>query len=225
MCSQTMARALGRLPFAALCSIHPYPWTGDPPEDALLAGWSPASFPEGCAVIPRTPFSSSVEDIALRAYMDHPIVLYGHHDDIAEGLDVLADAASRVNRLGDVQWMGVEAIARTNASVRREGDALTVHPFARRVDVTEGARTVTVQTPSRQLTGWSSSRDGEVHPFDAAVPVGEQPLSIWLHSADEADPRSVPAPALSVWPRLRRLATETRDRLAPLRRPRAVGVV
>jgi hypothetical protein len=224
MCSQTMARALGRLPFDALCSIHPFPWTGIPPADELLAGWEPASFPEGCAVIPRLPFSSSESEIALRAYMDQPIVLYGHHEDIAEGLDVLAAAAARVNRLGDVKWMAPQAIALGNVGLRREGDALYVRPHARRVCVDERVATVAVEAPSQSLAGWSLGAAAEVHGFGAPVAVGAGPFDIRLRSHDEVDPASVPAPPLSIWPRLRRVATESRDRLAPLRRYAAPSV-
>ncbi len=218
MCSQTMARALGRLPFDALCSIHPFPWTGDPPEHELLAGWGPATFPEGCSVIPRVEFGSSETTIALRAYIDHPIVLYGHHDDVAEGLEVLAAAAARVNRLGPVEWVSPQDIALGNVALHRDGDALSVHPYAHRVRVAEPASTITVKAPGPNLAGWSLGPSAAIHAFDVPVPVGEGPYEIRLSAQDEVDPAGVPSPRRSVWPHLRRLATESRDRLAPIRR-------
>ncbi len=159
MCSSTMARALGRLPFAALASIHPFPWAITPPEDQLLAGWGPATFAEGCPVIPRVLFDSSDAEVALRAYMDHPIVLYGHHDDLADGLDMLAAAAARVNRLGDVRWMAPEEIAHSNVAIRRDGDALSVRPFAQRVRVGR-ASTLSVESPSERTSAgaWGPAR-------------------------------------------------------------------
>ena len=218
MCSQTMARALGRLPFDALCSIHPFPWTGNPPEHELLAGWGPATFPEGCSVIPRVEFSSSETAIALRAYIDHPIVLYGHHDDVAEGLEVLAAAAARVNRLGPVEWVSPQDIALSNVALHRHGDALSVHPYAHRVRVAEPASTITVKSPGPNLAGWSLGPAAEIHAFDVPVSVGEGPYEIRLSAQDEIDPADVPSPRRSVWPHLRRIATESRDRLAPIRR-------
>jgi hypothetical protein len=219
MCSSTMARALGRLPFAALASIHPFPWAITPPQDELLAGWGPATFAEGCPVIPRVLFDATDAEVALRAYMDHPIVLYGHHDDLAGGLDVLADAAARVNRLGEVRWVAPEEIAHSNAAVRRDGDTLTVRPFAQRVRV-DRASALIVESPSPAHAGWSLGADAELRPFGVPVDAGGEPAEVWLRSHHEVDPGSVPAPALSVWPRLRRIATESRDRLAPLRRSR-----
>ena len=219
MCSSTMARALGRLGFAALASIHPFPWAITPPEDELLAGWGPATFAEGCPVIPRVLFDATDAEVALRAYMDHPIVLYGHHDDLADGLDVLAAAAARVNRLGDVRWMAPEEIAHSNVAIRRDGDALSVRPFAQRVRVGR-ATTLSVESPSEAHAGWSVGSGAELHPFGVPVDVGGEPVEIRLRARNEVDPASVPAPALSVWPRLRRIATESRDRLAPLRRSR-----
>jgi len=55
-------------------------------------------------VIPRIPLTSSDADLALRAFLGHPLIVYGHHEDVAAGLEPLADVAARVNRLGDVRW-------------------------------------------------------------------------------------------------------------------------
>ncbi len=145
------------------------------------------------------------------------MVLYGHHEDLADGLDVLAAAAARVNRLGDVAWMSPEAIALGNMAQRRSGDSLFVRPYARRVRVEEGAAVVTVDAPCDGLTGWSFGSQAEVHSFGVPVPTGDAPFDIRLRSHEELDPAPVPAPPMSVWPHLRRLATETRDRLTPLR--------
>ena len=219
MCSQTMARALGRLPYTALCSIHSFPWTHRPPDDELLAGWSPGSFPEGCAVLSRIQFGSTETDIALRAYMDQPIVLYGHHDDLSGGLDLLAETAARVNRLGDVRWMGPEELALGNVALRRDGDALSVRPFARTIRVDVRSTSVTVEAPCRDLAGWSVGSNTEVHPFGEPAAVGAGSHQIQLRSPGDADPTTVPAPRVAIWPRVRRVAAESRDRLAPMRHP------
>ena len=118
-----MTRALGALRFDGLCAIHPLPWTDRPPSDPPLAGWEPAQFVAGCPVVPRIPLSSSAADIALTALLDQPLVLYGHHEDVAEGLEPLAEAAAMVNRLGDARWMSVGEIAATNYAVRVTGSS------------------------------------------------------------------------------------------------------
>ena len=219
MCSRTMAAALAALPFDALCAAHPFPWTEHPPANELLAGWDPASFAEGCAVIPRVPFGSSATEIALRAYIDQPIVLYGHHEDVAAGLDVLADAAARVNRLGDVRWTSLEEMARGNAGVLREGDGVSLRAYSHTVKIPAGAESVTVAAPGddHSFRGWSFDGDREVHPFDQPVRLAEGARLVRLRVRLERDPAEVSPPRRRVWPRLRRIATESRDRLIAVR--------
>jgi hypothetical protein len=224
MCSEPMTRALGALGFDALAAIYPRPWTDRFPSDPPLAGWHPADWVGGCAVIPRIPLSSSVADIALRAFLDHPLVLYAHHEDVAGGLEPLAAAAAAVNRLGDVQWMSMGEIATSNGDRRLAGDCAVVRPYARRLRLASepGARTLRVQAPADaldgdSLQGWSSG-DGPLQPFGADVPwQGNGHVEIRRRGAQDLDAGDVAAPAWRPWPKLRRAATEARDRLMPLR--------
>jgi hypothetical protein len=227
-CSETMCHALGAVGFDALCTIHALPWTEDWRSGPILAGWRPADFVAGCPVIPRIPLCCSPADIALRAFLDHPIVLYGHHQDVAGGLDLLAEAAARANRLGEVRWVSPGDVAAANHEVRREGDQLVVRAFSRRIrlaPLAPGTAAVTVVEPPEALgasglRGWSLP-DGEVRAFGDRAPVtpGARPV-IRLHGGD-VEPSSVPAPRWRAWPRVRRVATEGRDRMLPLRPSRA----
>jgi hypothetical protein len=214
-----MAGALAGLPFDALCAIHPYPWTEQPPSHDLLAGWAPATFADGCAVILRVPFSMSATDIALRAYVDQPIVLYGHHEDVAQGLDVLADAVARVERLGAVRWSSLTEIARSNVSVRRDGDTTSLRPYAHTVRIPAGTEKLRIERPEcdHGLRGWSIDRELGIHDFGQPVSVAPGAASIRLRPFLERDPADVPPPRPRVWPRLRRIATESRDRLIAVR--------
>ena len=99
LCSEPMTRALGAVGFDALTAIHPLPWTEMPPADPLLAGWRPADFVAGCPVVPRIPLGSTAADIGLRAFLDHPLIVYGHHEDVAGGLD-----AWRRRRPSSTSW-------------------------------------------------------------------------------------------------------------------------
>ena len=228
LCSENVTRALGAVGFDALCAIHPIPWTGTPPPSAVLAGWGPADFVAGCAVIPRRTLDCSAAEIALHAFLDHPIVLYGHHDDLADGLEPLAEAAARVNRLGDVRWMPLGDIALANFTRRVTGDRLEVAPYARRVTVAPraGAGTVTVCEPrrahgERELSGWSLA-GGPVRRFGTEAPIdGEGALEVRLHGLHDVVADEVAAPAWRPWPMLRRAGTEMRDRALPLRPARA----
>src|SRR5262249_11894069 len=128
MCSASVARALGAVGFDAVCAIHPLPWAERPPASRPLAGWGPAGVAEGCSVIPRPPPGSSDAEIGLRAFLDQPLVFYGHHEDLAGGLDRLAEISDRVARLGAPRWCSLGEIAATNFASRRMGDALRVRP-------------------------------------------------------------------------------------------------
>src|SRR5262249_48984385 len=67
----------------------------------------------GLPLLLRSSFEHPREDLVLRAFLRQPLILYGHHDTFADGLDVLAEAAADVNRLGDVRWQSLGAIAST----------------------------------------------------------------------------------------------------------------
>jgi hypothetical protein len=221
MCSEAAIRALGEVGFDALCTLHPRPWTEQPPSDPPLAGWQPAEFVRGCAVIARIPVCSSLESIALRAFLDHPLVIYGHHEDVSGGLEPLAEAAALVNGLGTVDWCSVGEIVRGNYSHRLHEGRLVVRPHARRLRVEPkmGAHTLCVEAPTgpAALRGWSIG-SGRIRAFGEDVPVeGGVAVDVRLHGTRDVDPDHVAAPSWRPWPQLRRVATETRDRALPLR--------
>jgi len=222
MCSPGVAQALGALGFDALCAIHPRPWTERPPGDLLLAGWAPGDFAEGCAVIPRFPLTCSAAEIGLRAFLDQPLVLYGHHEDVADGLESLADAAARVNRVGDVTWCSLGDVAAGNYGSQLDGERLTLQPFTRRarLEVPAGVSELSVLAPAEdgepQLAGWSVEGRERVA-FGATVPVEPgSAVVVHVHGTTEVSPMAPQSPPWRPWPVLRRAATEIRDRLAPL---------
>ena len=219
MCSAQVARVLGPLGFDALCAIHPLPWTERVPPSRPLAGWQPAEFAAGCAVVPRLPLTAGRTEIALRAYLDQPLVLYGHHDDLAGGLDPLARTAAEVNRLGPVRWASLGEIALSNAATRLRESTLRVRPYSHRLRLdASGAEEIVVEGQpgaGETFEGWSGAgRHGL--PFDEAVRFERREIEIRLSPRAPIDPYGVAAPPVSAWPVLRRAATETRDRLRPL---------
>lgn len=222
MCSASAARALGAVGFDGLCAIHPLPWAERPPPNRPLAGWDPAEFAADCAVIPRLHFNSTAADIGLRAFLGHPLVFYGHHEDVADGLDLLAEIAAHVRRLGEARWCSLGEIAASNYASRREGDLLRVRPYANRLRVRPpaGALELVVEQPRTdvgRMTGWSIG-NGPTVPFGTPVPSpDESDLDLRLRRAGEVSPRDVPCPPRSPWPVLRKVAMEARDRSLPLR--------
>ena len=223
LCSREMARALTSVGFEAICAEHPMPWTDELPADRLMAAWRPADFVEGSVVIPRMPLGSSDASIALRAFLRQPLVIYGHHGDLADGLDRLAAVATLVNAMGDVRWMPMADIALTNREVTISGDTATVRPHSRRVrvDLPTEVTAITVDQPvdlvaDNPFAGWSS-RVGAIHPFGQRTTVSAPgQLEVVLHGNSGIDPESVAPPPWRPWPRLRRGAAEARDRALPL---------
>jgi hypothetical protein len=127
--SEPAARALRACGFAALATTRPYPWVADtpeqfwlkrPPEIGPLAAWRPVDVVAGgLPVLLRANFERHPrEDLILRAFLGQPLILYGHHDLLAEGPGALARAAAQIDRLGEVRWSSLASIARAHAPTR-----------------------------------------------------------------------------------------------------------
>ena len=118
-----------------------------------------------------------------------------------------------------MRWGSLGDLAAANVSWRLEGDLLRLRPYSRQVtvEVPPEANEVVVEPP------WNA--DGElIQTSDGAVPADEPfeingpgPLDLRLTRPDGVTPRNVPAPPRRLRPLIRRLAGETRDRVAPAR--------
>lgn len=222
MCSEAVAAALAAVGFDGLCAIHPLPWAERPPASRPLAGWDPAEFAAGCAVVPRLHLGSTDADIALRAFLDQPLVFYGHHEDLAAGLEPLGAIAARVARMGTARWCPIGEIAATNYAVRQDLGLLRVRPYSNRIAVSVPAACdrILLARPrgiEATVSGWSIGA-GEPVPFDTALPVapgGE--LELRVRREDERPPTAIKLPPPRPWAILRKMAMEARDRTLPLR--------
>jgi hypothetical protein len=120
--TESAAQALRVSGFQAICTTRPYPWLAvssdvswlqGPPQVSALSGWRPAEIvADGVPMLLRTDFFYPREDHVLRAFLGQPMILYGHHDLLADGLDVLAQATHELDGLGDVHWSSLGEIAR-----------------------------------------------------------------------------------------------------------------
>jgi hypothetical protein len=234
-CSPVALEALRRTGFLAACISRPYPWLARPPAARMLAQWELADTVAGLPILPRYSLRASREDVPLRAFLQQPLILYGHQDDLSAGSNLLDEAASEVNLMGDVRWRNPASIARSNFLSRRDGDLLRVRLYTRAADVAvpEGVRAVQFELPGGaegcfdsdgvQLTGHGRSAVGGLDEPIGVPPNGGR-LRVALSSLDAIDIDHVPAPQRQAWPPVRRLLTEGRDRLTPtldlLREPR-----
>ena len=219
VCSEQMARALLRTGFEALTVSRAYPWLSHPPADRPLAGWRPAEFVAGgLPVIERRPLGTVPAELALLAYLDHPLILYGHHRDVAEGPARLGRIADRLGELGSVRWGSMQGIARANFSQRRDGDVLHVRMYSRRIDleVPAGVEQLVIELPGHPhpddeliLCG------GELFALGEPVPAprgGSCQVALRNTLQTEPSPDAGRRRRVGVWPRVRRGMTEARDR-------------
>ena len=225
LCSPELMRALLRAGFDGLCHSWPVSRT----RDRILAGWEIADVVEGgFPVFSRQPLTTPSNELVWRSYLDQPLILYGHHGDVAGGLDILSERAADVGHFGDVQWASPARIARTSFLMRSEGATLRVRPYSRNfaVDLPDGVERVVVELPhshgepereSALLEAGSvraSTRfeNAIARPFETH---GAARVEVRLVRDDAVDVASTPSPRRQVFPILRRLGTEARDRLLP----------
>jgi hypothetical protein len=233
-CSEAALRAMFRLGVEAVSVAPVYPWRIGRPAATPLANWQPAEMVAGgLPVLPRYQLGAPREELALRAMLGQPLILYGHHEDFAEGLDVLAQAASEIDGLGDVQWGPLGQIARGSYATRRLGETLHVRMHARRiaVEVPAGVRAlrVLIDEPfggaaGHRLSHAGGSVDvafgdgvGVSEPIAVMEPARPTRIDLTLLADRPLRPSEVPAPGVRLWPWLRRALAEGNDRVQALR--------
>lgn len=220
-CSVAMLEGCLRAGFDAVCAEWPYWWLAEPDASSALSGWQPLDRIAGLPVIPRLHVTASDrDDMPFRAFLGQPLVLYAHHTDLKDGLDLLADRADDVRALGVNSWRSLGNIATDVFSAYRFGENMefTLHSRKARIAVPEGvshARFVRVgREPSETALRLEIRDAGGVreiaHGEAAAVDAGEITVTVM------ATPFA--ASTRAGWPlrgAVRRLLTESRDRAAP----------
>jgi hypothetical protein len=225
-CSTVSAQGMLRAGFAALCTT-PTPRRSD--EDVSLAEWRRAEFVTGgLPNISRHHLNGSRDDLAFRAFLGQPLVLYLHHDDLRDGLDVLAEAAGDVARCGAADWMAVGDLAEMQFTMTVEGDSAFVRLLARRARLAmpEGVTRLVVELPGHDE--WQQETLELSHAYgdqclEAAFRDGRAEIGVpdtrrvlvALRHADALAAETESSRRVRPWPLVRRVITEGRDRLAP----------
>jgi hypothetical protein len=229
-CSEATVPALLRCGFEAITMTRPFPWLAEPPRSWLarpaaadaLVGWNPSDFAAGLPVLLRHPLiGRDAPELVLRAFLDQPLILYGHHGDVAPGLDVLASAVEEVNRLGERHWCSVSEIAAGSFETRTDGARLDVRPFSRkaRVEVPAGVEQLLVELPSALVASSVERMTLDGRPAEIGEAIAVAPgasVELKLHAANAVDPDAVPPPRRRPLALARRALGESRDRLLPL---------
>jgi hypothetical protein len=229
-CSQATLGGLRRCGFEAITMTRPYPWVEfEPhswlarPEDAgPLVGWGPAEFVEGVPVLLRHPIAGrSRAELTLRAFLDQPLILYGHHEDALGGPEALLEAVEEVNGIGPSNWCSLSEIATTSFETRRAGSRLAIRLLTRRaqIEIPTGIEQLTVELPAAGIEPDRQTLRVAGKDAEPGEPLTVEPgssLEITLSPVDAIDPAAVPAPRRRPLAVARRLASEGRDRLQPL---------
>ncbi len=167
--------------------------------------------------------------IILSAFLSQPIILIGHHQDACGGMELLAEVASTINRLGNVVWTDLKGITRSNYMTRLVGGVLRIKMYSRRivVQVPEGIEEMSVERPwmagegetemllckrvgkeTLKLTAGKVTMGIPVQPLET-IELATVPNTTLRHA-------DLPSPPFRLWPIVRRLMTEGRDRVLPL---------
>jgi hypothetical protein len=236
-CSEATVRGLLLSGFEAITMTRPYPWLSAPEDPWLLhpqeagplTGWDRADFVAGgLPVMLRHPIvGRDPSEMALRAFLDQPLIMYGHHGDLADGgLELFREVVAEVDALTEPRWCSLQELARGNYETRRDGTLLRVRMLARRVDIEipDGVEAISVELPAAHgapererliVDGASSGLASESDPIPV---VSGARVALGLHHVDAVDPEQVPAPRLGALTLARRVVGEGRDRALPLLR-------
>jgi hypothetical protein len=226
-CSEQAAWAMARLGFEAICMTRPFPWLDQSPPGMPLTSWFPGDTSSVMPTLHRMPMSDQPEELPLRAFLGQPIVLYGHDPDLGPEPDLLARWTGHVSRLDAVSWASVGDISREQVSWRSDGATLWVRPHTRHVRITAPAEvkrvvvegggdsyeTVVVGDGAGIVAETASAPEGAA----VALSRNQRDLTILTQPATMHDPKDLPGPRWSPWPPTRRLLTEARDRVGPIR--------
>jgi hypothetical protein len=215
--------------FEALCTQLGW-WADWPEAHRAIAGVAMADIsPAGLPVFARHHIDHAFlrDDALMSAYLDQPLVVYGHAEDLAEGYDVLAEIAAWIREIGPTRWLSLVDVARTNLLGHFDARSGTFHLrlLARRglAIAPTGARALSVEGPGcADDVGWVTCA-GVAFPVHATpagwraehVPCeGGRAVEVVVgrerRGRVEQRPRVAPVRAYA-----RRAAVETRDRLRP----------
>lgn len=230
-CSQATVEGLLRSGFEAITMTRPFPWLARPPRTWLarpegvdaLVGWRPADFAGALPVLLRHPLlTRDAPELVLRAFLDQPLILYGHHGDLAEGgLDVLASAVEDVNRLGQTRWCSLSEIVASNFETLPQGPRLGVRPLTRRarLAVPDAVEQLVVELPAAHPGPADEQLVVDGQPASIGDPIVVVPgttVELVLEAGNRVDVGTVVAPRRQPVALARRALGEGRDRLLPL---------
>lgn len=220
-CNEATARAMLAAQFEAACIsvgslVRCNPATAWMPS---LGMWMAYPF-AGVPVFHRVGFEDLDLQPRLMAFLGQPIVFRSHHADCRDGLDKFRALAKLVNSFGAVNWLNLGQIGRTNMATRTKSECLEVQMFARRVTISRppGIKSIIVNIP--WIGRWQVDLDkaGGATLSDARGTItigGGTDITIELLPSPDRIATIPGRPPIPLWPYVRRVLCEARDRAMP----------
>ncbi len=228
-CSDAMAGVLMRAGFEAAC-ISRGSIMGHNQDKAWPAGVGlevSEFMGQGLPIIPRFRVTQEwPHEVLLAAFLGQPIIPVGHHEDLADGLGLLEAVAGVINSLGEVQWLDMKSIARSNFCTRTEGPMLRIKNYSRHLQlrVPESVEQICLERPAFSgIVSEGMRWQEEGKPVQSLNDYHGEPLAAApgakleiVFPAETFNSTQIPPPRTPLWTVLRRQLCEGRDRLRPL---------
>jgi hypothetical protein len=227
-CSEASLSRMARVGFEAACvsrgSLH---FHNKHAEWPLIIGMQPCDIIAGLPVFPRFALSEKCHNaVLLAALLRQPIIPRAHHQDVADGYQLLDRVANFINSLGGVTWSNLTTISRSLYARLREDETLSVRMFSKRITVPIPLHTCKVrivcppvnQAPHDRVLWRTAGRNPiwQEHSSQDFLTVEPGTELEVVYDPPEQPTMELRAKRISrALPLARRLLTETRDRTLP----------
>ena len=167
----------------------------------------------------------SETEIRLSAFLGHPVIIATHHQDCVSNFARLESIANIINETGNVRWMGIEDISRTNFVSQLQDGRLHVWPYSRRLAVPLSSVITEVEVCSSPYCGAFTidlrnhrrdSTEASADNVPARYSILNNTMEIFFPPSSHVDYNQVARKSAGMWPIVRRLLTEARDRTQPI---------
>lgn len=236
VCSKEVIQEMHHLGFDGLVIDRPYPWyttKQNPivPENSFLAGWQPSEWvADGFPIIPRVIQSISNDELILRAFLDQPIILYGHHNDYIDGIDKFEEQTNQINKIADVHWCSIKEISQSNYWSKMNDNTFHIKTFSRNIRISPFKHVSNINFEIPQIHKYKHIKTQSINcnGFNVQANVAshlnpsinyEQNRNVFniaIHPSVTIDWMHCPQPKFSIWSCLRRCITASRDRIHPI---------
>ena len=174
-------------------------------------------------VFHRTGISET--DIRLSAFLGHPVIVATHHQDCVSNFARLESMANIINETPNIQWMGIEDISRTNFLSKTQNGTLQIWPYSRRFKIALSPEITSLQVcrspycDEFTIDLRSNHQDGtetSMPNVPARCKISNNMIEVFFPPTDRVDYNQVASKRVGMWPIVRRLLTEARDRTKPI---------